>query len=213
MPQSCEILRGRKEIASRPRQPRHASIRDRPHHGGIGAVIRCWQHRIARKFCLLLLGLLAASSLAELPRSGRHPHDAIAIILIAGSALLAQVKLYKPSGLNLFSKEQEVRLGRESAEEVRKTMPMVKNDELVGYVNRIGGRLAKSKHVGGYAFTFEVVNNPSINASRSRADRCSCTLDCWQPSTTNLNWRECWLTRCRTLRCCATEPATLRKGT
>jgi predicted Zn-dependent protease len=88
----------------------------------------------------------------------------IAIILIAGSALLAQVKVYKPSGLNLFSKEQEVQLGKESAEEVRKTTPMVKNDELVGYVNRIGGRLAKSKHVGGYAFTFEVVNDASINA-------------------------------------------------
>jgi predicted Zn-dependent protease len=86
------------------------------------------------------------------------------IPLIAGNALLAQVREYKPSGLNLFSKEQEIQLGKESAEQVRKTPPIVKNDELVGYVNRIGRRLARSKRLNGYAFTFEVVNDPSINA-------------------------------------------------
>jgi hypothetical protein len=66
--------------------------------------------------------------------------------------------------LNLFSQEQDVQLGKESADEVRKTMPMVNNAELTAYVNRIGARLAKSPRAGGYPYTFEVVNDPSINA-------------------------------------------------
>jgi Zn-dependent protease with chaperone function len=75
-----------------------------------------------------------------------------------------KVKEFKPSRLNLFSAEQDIQLGKESADEVRKTMPMVNNAELNGYLNRIGARLAKSKRAGGYPYTFEVVNDPSINA-------------------------------------------------
>jgi beta-barrel assembly-enhancing protease len=55
-------------------------------------------------------------------------------------------------------------MGKESADEVRKTMQVVPNAELTAYVNRIGARLAKSKRAGGYPYTFEVVNDPSINA-------------------------------------------------
>ena len=80
------------------------------------------------------------------------------------SVLLAQVKEYKPSTLNFFSKDQEIQLGKESAVEVRKTMQVIDNKDLTGYINRLGSRLAKSRHAGAYPFTFEVVNDPSINA-------------------------------------------------
>lgn len=88
------------------------------------------------------------------------------VILAAAAALTAaaQVKELKPSGWNLFSPEQDIQLGREAAEEVRKTMPVVNNSELTAYVNRIGSRLTKSKLAGGYPYTFEVINDPSINA-------------------------------------------------
>ncbi|MEO8096545.1 MAG: M48 family metallopeptidase [Acidobacteriota bacterium] len=86
------------------------------------------------------------------------------LVLVFASALAAQVKDYKPSRLNLFSPDQDVQLGKESAAEVRKTMPVVNNADLTGYVSRIGSRLAKSKRAGGYPFTFEVINDPSINA-------------------------------------------------
>ena len=52
------------------------------------------------------------------------------ILLLAAITLgsaLAQVKDYKPSWLNLFSAEQDVQLGKEAAQEVRQTMPMVTN--------------------------------------------------------------------------------------
>jgi predicted Zn-dependent protease len=85
-------------------------------------------------------------------------------VLLFTSVILAQVKEYKPSGINFFSKEQEVQLGKESADEVRKTMQVIDNKDLTGYINRIGGRLAKSKHAGPYPYTFEVVHDLSINA-------------------------------------------------
>ena len=86
------------------------------------------------------------------------------ILTIAAAALLAQVKDYKPSRLNLFSPQQDIDLGKEAAADVRKNMPVVNNTELTGYVQRIGSRLAKSKRAQGFPFTFEVINDPSINA-------------------------------------------------
>ena len=86
----------------------------------------------------------------------------VALLTIATAS--AQLKEYKPSRWNLFSKDQDVQLGKESAEEVRKTMPVVDNKELAGYMDRIGQRLAKSKRAGGFPYTFEIINDPSINA-------------------------------------------------
>lgn len=84
----------------------------------------------------------------------------LATVLLAG----AQVKEFKPSRLNFFSPEQDVQLGKEAAAEVRKTMPIVNNADLTGYVNRIGKRLTTSKRAGTFPYTFEVVNDPNINA-------------------------------------------------
>ena len=86
------------------------------------------------------------------------------LTMMATAFAADKLKEFKPSRLNLFSPEQDVQLGKESADEVRKTMAVINNAELTGYVNRIGARLAKSKRAGGYPYTFEVVNDPSINA-------------------------------------------------
>ncbi|MFM2123823.1 MAG: hypothetical protein RL328_274 [Acidobacteriota bacterium] len=88
----------------------------------------------------------------------------VLLSLLTVGALSAQLKEYKPSRLNLFSKDQDVQLGKESADEVRKTMPIVNNKDLVAYMNRIGQKLAASKRAGGFPYTFEIINDPSINA-------------------------------------------------
>lgn len=88
----------------------------------------------------------------------------LSVLLLASVLCVAQVKDYKPSRLNFFSPEQDIQLGKESAAEIRKTMPVINNAELTGYVNRIGKRLAGSKRAGDFPYTFEVVNDPSINA-------------------------------------------------
>ena len=94
----------------------------------------------------------------------RNISHALIALTLAAATILAQVKDYKPSRLNFFSPEQDVQLGKEAAAEVRKTMPVVTNNEITGYVQRVGARLAKSKRAQQFPFTFEVINDPSINA-------------------------------------------------
>ena len=69
-------------------------------------------------------------------------------------------------GFNLFSKEQDVQVGQESAAQVRKQMTMVNDPFLNQYVNNVGKRLANAQEAkeSGFPFTFEVVADPSINA-------------------------------------------------
>ncbi len=86
------------------------------------------------------------------------------LMATAGQILFGQVKQFEPSRWNLFSPEQDIQMGKEAADEVRKTEPMVTNKDLLDYINRIGKRLAASKHAGNFPFTFEVINDPSINA-------------------------------------------------
>jgi beta-barrel assembly-enhancing protease len=72
---------------------------------------------------------------------------------------------FKP-GFNLFSKEQDIQLGQESAVQVRKQMTVVNDPVLKDYVSQIGKRLAASQEAqaSGFPFSFEVVADPSINA-------------------------------------------------
>jgi predicted Zn-dependent protease len=69
-------------------------------------------------------------------------------------------------GFNLFSKDQDVQVGQESAAQVRQQMPMLKDPFLNQYVNNVGKRLANATEAkdSGFPFTFEVVADPSINA-------------------------------------------------
>lgn len=72
-------------------------------------------------------------------------------------------KLPKP-GWNLFSKEQDVQLGREAAAQVEKQYVVVQNKDLTDYINRVGQRLVKRGGLDEYPFYFKVVQDESINA-------------------------------------------------
>ncbi len=96
----------------------------------------------------------------------------IGVILLAlacsqAPALAAekQKKLPKP-GWNMFSKDQDIQMGREYAQQIEQQFKVVDNRELTDYINRIGQRLVKQ---GGleqyqYPFFFKVVHEDSINA-------------------------------------------------
>jgi Zn-dependent protease with chaperone function len=85
------------------------------------------------------------------------------LFLLATSTLFAQLQQFKP-GFNLFSKEQDVQLGKEAAAQVEQQMEVVRNPELQAYIERIGKRLAAQPQAGGFPYTFKVVKDPSINA-------------------------------------------------
>src|SRR6516162_3175783 len=91
---------------------------------------------------------------------------ALALLLAQSVASFAQGPHHFQPGFNLFSKEQDVQLGEESAAQVRKQMTVINDPVLTAYVNKVGSRLVASQEAkeSGFPFTFEVVSDPSINA-------------------------------------------------
>ena len=88
----------------------------------------------------------------------------LAVVLSAASFAQGPTQIH--SGFNLFTKQQDVQLGQETAAQVRKQMHIVKDPFLNAYVNQVGQRLAGAQEAqeSGFKFTFEVVADPSINA-------------------------------------------------
>src|SRR5262249_47598444 len=84
-------------------------------------------------------------------------------VTFSTALLIAQPKQFKP-GFNLFSPQQDVEMGKQAAAEIEKTMPVIHDDEINGYLTKIGSRLAQSKHAGQFPFRFHAVNDKSINA-------------------------------------------------
>ncbi len=89
----------------------------------------------------------------------------LAAALCAGAAALAgaQPRELKP-GWNLFTKEQDIQLGKEAAAEVEKQVQVVDNKPLSEYFQKIGQKLVATGMAGDFPYTFHVVLDPSINA-------------------------------------------------
>jgi predicted Zn-dependent protease len=83
--------------------------------------------------------------------------------LLVAAAALAQIREPKP-GFNLFSKEQDIQLGREAAAQVEKQYKIVDDAALAAYIKEVGDRLAGSRRAGGFPYSFKVVADDSINA-------------------------------------------------
>jgi Putative Zn-dependent protease, contains TPR repeats len=74
-----------------------------------------------------------------------------------------EVPHFKP-GFNLFSPQQDIELGRRSADEIKRQMPTLNDAEISDYVSHLGKALAAK--AGGYEFPYEfkVIANKEINA-------------------------------------------------
>ncbi|HSU58784.1 MAG TPA: M48 family metallopeptidase [Bryobacteraceae bacterium] len=84
-------------------------------------------------------------------------------VFAASAAAVAQLKTLKP-GWNLFSPQQDVQLGQEAKAEVDKTKPIVHDSRIDAYIAGLGKHLAASPRAGSFPFTFQVINDKSINA-------------------------------------------------
>jgi len=87
-------------------------------------------------------------------------------VLVSASFVAAQTKVTAPK--NKYTPADDVKLGREAAAEVEQQMPMLDDDRVDDYVERIGARLvenipAEFRH-NGFRYTFDVVNLREINA-------------------------------------------------
>ena len=92
----------------------------------------------------------------------------LCLTLVFSSILLgapAQNVVTRP-GFNTFSRQQDIQLGQEAAQEVRRKSQVVQNQFLQNYVNQVGQRLANTPEArqSEFPFSFTVINDPTVNA-------------------------------------------------
>ena len=100
----------------------------------------------------------------------RTPANRAAVTVVAifssVSLLVGQTKVVAPE--NKYQIEEDVKAGREAAREVSEQLPMLRDDGVDDYVDRVGQRLVDSipnefQH-SQFRYTFDVVNVSDLNA-------------------------------------------------
>jgi Zn-dependent protease with chaperone function len=86
----------------------------------------------------------------------------VSVLLLAPAMLAAQSSV--EPGFNLFSVEQEIEIGRQSAREVESQLPLLNDRSVEAYVNAVGQRLAVEAPHGDYPYQFKVLNIADVNA-------------------------------------------------
>jgi beta-barrel assembly-enhancing protease len=93
---------------------------------------------------------------------------AIAILLagLGANAARRPGDPLRPGSFNFFSRQQDLQLGREAAQEILKQHQIVQDQLLQDYLKRIGARLAATREArqSGFEFTFTLLNDPAVNA-------------------------------------------------
>ncbi|MGA2631780.1 MAG: M48 family metallopeptidase [Terriglobia bacterium] len=87
----------------------------------------------------------------------------VAVLAFAASLYAEEPEVSKPL-YNTFSDEEEMAMGRSSAEEIEKTQPLLSDATLQAYVEKVGQRVAQASRRKELQYHFRVVNNPSVNA-------------------------------------------------
>ena len=86
------------------------------------------------------------------------------LVLTAGFLFAAEKQRVLKPGWNLFSPDQDIKMGQEYAQQIETQTQVINDPALNAYVNRIGQRLVNALEAQKFPFTFKVVNDPSINA-------------------------------------------------
>ena len=86
------------------------------------------------------------------------------LLWAAAVAVVAQTQTRVRPGFNLFTVEQDVELGRQSAKQVERLIPFVHEPAVERFVSDIGRRLAAVAPGAKYPYEFKVANLSDINA-------------------------------------------------
>jgi len=84
------------------------------------------------------------------------------LTLLLPLAASAQTKI--KAGFNLFSPQDDVQIGQQSAAQAEQQLPILRDSQVQQYVNRIGQRLAANAGGPQFNYQFRVVNASDINA-------------------------------------------------
>ncbi len=85
----------------------------------------------------------------------------LALLLTVG---MAQAQTAVKPGFNMFTVQQDIDIGRQSAGQIEGQLPMVTNPAVTEYVSRLGAKLAAYAPGSKYPYQFKVVNLSDINA-------------------------------------------------
>jgi Zn-dependent protease with chaperone function len=99
--------------------------------------------------------------------TNRNARVAVTILfaaLVGFSAASAVAQTQVKSGFNVFSVEQDVEIGRQSAAEAERQLPLLRDSSAQAYIERVGRRLAEAAPGPKFPYTFKVVNASDINA-------------------------------------------------
>ncbi len=92
-----------------------------------------------------------------------RPTTALAVVLLLSAGIAdAQTKI--KSGFNLFSPQDDVQIGQQSAAQAEQQLPIVNDAQTNAYINGIGERLAANAGGPQFQYRFRVVNASDINA-------------------------------------------------
>ena len=90
---------------------------------------------------------------------------ALGLMGVLSAPCLAQTTTKEPTpGFNLFSVNQDIEIGRQSALEAERQLPLLNNRNVDTYLNRIVQRLASYAPGAKYPYTVKAVNSNEINA-------------------------------------------------
>jgi predicted Zn-dependent protease len=96
-----------------------------------------------------------------------HPRRAFLMTVLcltaASTPLLAQPTQVRP-GFNIFSEQQDIEIGRQSAAQAESQLPLLNDRRVEGYVSEIIRRLAAAAPGAKYPYQIRVVNASDINA-------------------------------------------------
>jgi len=85
-------------------------------------------------------------------------------ILTGCAARSAPGVVPQPGSFNVYSKDQDIEIGRQAAAEVSKQVKVVENRELQTYISSLGGQLARRSEASDYPYSFTMIHDDSINA-------------------------------------------------
>jgi Zn-dependent protease with chaperone function len=86
------------------------------------------------------------------------------IIALSLAAGVAEAQTKVSPGWNMFSAQQDVEIGAQSAQQAEQQLPMLNDREVDAYINRIGQKLAQNAGGPQFQYRFRVVNASDINA-------------------------------------------------
>lgn len=95
-------------------------------------------------------------------RNGLAAAFIVTASVLSPTALFAQTKI-KP-GFNIFSTEQDVEIGRQSAADAERQLPIVGDRAAVAYINAVGKRLGAVLPGAKFPYQFKIVDASDINA-------------------------------------------------